>query len=248
MANTISPERWKGLLHPFGHGYQGYLPIEAAGSLLSHRAASRPGDDIVIWSLLSGKKVFYNAKDFWRGQEGSTLYTGFLMSSAARLKVRGLRWAPSSPFAQLSSPSDISGEVHRYRAFESTFTKLGTIMKNGFMAEWLLCEIDGLGKSLTNFRRRTPRLNHGDGTNLKRIKVEYLRSYRRGALLQPVHDPINDTSGGPAPYRGDIRGTLLAVCASNDHGKNGWRWKGVYEWDMAEPLPRFSQAKEILLV
>ena len=37
MVNTINPEEWKGLLHPFGHGNQGYLPVESAGSLLSHR-------------------------------------------------------------------------------------------------------------------------------------------------------------------------------------------------------------------
>ncbi|KAA6411601.1 MAG: hypothetical protein FRX48_04881 [Lasallia pustulata] len=237
-------------IFPIRHGY---LPIEAAGSLLSHRAASRPGDDIVIWSLLLREKIFYNAKDFWRGREGSFLYTGFLMSSVSRLKVRGLRWAPSSPITQLSSPDPVSGEAHHYRAFDGIFTSLGTITKKGFLADWLLCDIDGLRKPSLRSKKRPALSQYASSeekaeTNLYRIKAKYLRKHRWGALLQPVYCPASDAGGGPAPYRGDIRGTLLAVCASNDHGKSGWKWMGVYEWDISEPLPEFSRAKEILLV
>ena len=43
----------------------GYLTIETSGSLLSHRPASRPGDDIVIWSLLiSERTIYYSAEAF----------------------------------------------------------------------------------------------------------------------------------------------------------------------------------------
>jgi hypothetical protein len=77
----------------------GQVDLEVAGSWLSHRPASRKGDDIVIWSLLPGPgaKALQNAVDFWRQQR--SVNTGFLLSSAERLKQRGLTWAPRTPYA-----------------------------------------------------------------------------------------------------------------------------------------------------
>ena len=43
---------------------KGFVSIEEAGSLLSWRQASRPGDDIVIWSLLVGDEKFNDARAF----------------------------------------------------------------------------------------------------------------------------------------------------------------------------------------
>jgi len=48
----------------------------------------------------------------------------------------------------------------------------------------------------------------------------------------------------PVGYR-HPDGTLLVVVGSND--QVGWEWKGVYEWDDADPLPEFK-AKDVLLV
>lgn len=59
----------------------GFLTISTAASLLSHREASRPGDDIVIWSLLLGDTAYHNAKAFWKSRQGHTLDTSFLVSS-----------------------------------------------------------------------------------------------------------------------------------------------------------------------
>lgn len=54
----------------------GYLTVETGGSLLSHRAASREGDDFVIWSLLmSEKTIFYNAVAFWKSMQGLAFQT-----------------------------------------------------------------------------------------------------------------------------------------------------------------------------
>ena len=69
--------------------------LEAAGNQLSHRYASRPGDDVVIWSLLSGATTFNSAEALWKsrisGREGA-IKTGCLMSSAPRLgNVKYLR-------------------------------------------------------------------------------------------------------------------------------------------------------------
>lgn len=83
------------------HNGTGFVDIETSSSYLSHRAASRPGDDVVIWSLLLSDKIYHDAETFWRSSKGHYLASNFLVSSAPGLKCRGLRWAPSSPVAQL---------------------------------------------------------------------------------------------------------------------------------------------------
>lgn len=106
----------------------GYLSIEISGHLLNHRPASRPGDDIIIWSLLmSEKSIFQDAESFWSAMQGpilqiseingrivnigATIHTGYLISSAPRLKIKGLRWAPISPTFRFSQrvPNGLSG-------------------------------------------------------------------------------------------------------------------------------------------
>ena len=50
--------------------HAGYLTIQTSGSLLSHRPASRPGDDIVIWSLLINEKTIVDsAEAFWKSMQ-----------------------------------------------------------------------------------------------------------------------------------------------------------------------------------
>lgn len=81
--------------------YDRPLDIHAAGSLLSYRPARRPQDELIIWSLLLKEidEPYYNVVDFWRSREGTCLTTGFSISSATRLKKKGLSWAPRSPYA-----------------------------------------------------------------------------------------------------------------------------------------------------
>ena len=86
----------------------GHLNLETSSSLLSYRPASRSGDDVVIWSLLMHENiVYYDAKTFWKAMQasifqcseetgeivhyGAGIQTGYLVSSAPRLKIRGLR-------------------------------------------------------------------------------------------------------------------------------------------------------------
>ena len=79
----------------------GFADIETGSSYLSHRATSRRGDEVVIWSLLLDDKVYHDAETFCRSTEGQFLDTSFFVSTAPLLKCSGLRWAPSSPVAQL---------------------------------------------------------------------------------------------------------------------------------------------------
>lgn len=45
-----------------GWAISGIVDPFEAGSLLSHRHASREGDDVIIWSLLCTQSVFYTAQ------------------------------------------------------------------------------------------------------------------------------------------------------------------------------------------
>ena len=63
----------------------GFISLGEASILLSHRHATRDGEDIVIWSLLANKTAIKNVAELWKSQIGTKVQTGFLMSSAPRL-------------------------------------------------------------------------------------------------------------------------------------------------------------------
>lgn len=226
----------------------GFLSVEAAGTLLNHRAASRPGDDIVIWSLLLGDKVYEDAKTFWRSREGHYLPTAFLVSSAPRLvEQKGLTWAPASPTAQLTwgRPNNPQRRLLPYDGVESV---LGTIKKDGFLASWLGYEFTGscVGARLSTYLKIQFGSEHPSYYgNLQTIRRRYLRGFYWGVLLRPES---RTRPGDLATYRGDAVRTLVIVCATNHLSLWPWEkddvvrwiWRGVYEWDRAEPLPEFS--------
>lgn len=133
----------------------GYLPIETSGSLLSHRPASRPGDDVVIWSLLMSKNtIFHDAESFWKAMQGpilqlstetgrivsygASIRTGYLISSAPRLKTRGLGWAPTSPIFRFSSQSVTDG----FNGFDGGESGSGWVTPDGLVADWFFWRFD----------------------------------------------------------------------------------------------------------
>lgn len=69
---------------------EGFLTIDRAFNLFTQRVSSHPKDDIVIWSLRLNNKVFNTAKEFWRNKKHDRLATSFLLSTAPRLRIRGL--------------------------------------------------------------------------------------------------------------------------------------------------------------
>ena len=232
----------------------GYLSIETSASLLSHRAFTKPGDDIIIWSLLLADKVFSDPEDFWRSRREGLVSIGFLLSSAPRLKARGLTWAPSSPTAGLLADSS-SPTSSRFLVFDAGDSDYGRITADGLRATWLLYHFPGTGagakansiiKSLASADS-----NETCDWNLECIRRKFLKGYRWGALLRPIK---SNTYDRPLAYRGDASKTLAAVCATNDgvntwdktkKNKIFWIWRGVYEWDPREPLPRFRTHEEV---
>ena len=231
----------------------GFLMTGVAGSHLSHREASRPGDDIVIWSLLLGDTVYNNAKDFWKSRR--SINTSYLISTAPRLKEWGLGWAPSSPIAQLVQMRS-NGQQTRLLSFDGLDSEVGLVVKDGFLARWYMYDFIGpcIGaRRLSSFF--DVEMQPDDKScpaNLREIRHRFLKGYLWGALLRPV----SQTKSNPVQYRGDTAKTLVVVCASNKRigciwekdDRIHWRWRGVYEWDMAEPLPKFVLTDEVLLV
>ena len=229
----------------------GFLTIPNAANLLSHRESSRPGDDILIWSLLLSDSAYHNAKALWKSKQGHTLDSSFLVSSAPRLKERGLRWAPSSPAAPLVEMRS-NGRQTRLLSFGVGRGEPGVISKDGFKATWLTYEFIGprIGaKTLSSFFDLAE--DNSCRVNLKEIRHRFMRGYLIGTLLRPASGIDK-----PASDQGDINRTLVVVCATNRIFKYPfekdtrfhWRWRGVYEWDMAEPLPKFVWTKDVLLI
>ena len=272
----------------------GYLPVATSGSLLSHRAASREGDDFVIWSLLMTENtIFNNAEAFWKSMQGlafqnsaktgeifssaASIPIGYLVSSAPRLKTRGLGWAPASPSLHNSTKT----EQYGLDGFDGGPSESGHITTEGLVADWRLCRIDGTGFwSMVNSTaaRLWKQSESQYPRNLARIRSRYLQGYRWGAILLPVEERWVSKlkgQGGGSPWWEEgsrSRRTVLVVCGTNEpkgsvvekytynssiptKGKwdqndeaVGWEWRGVYMWDDAEPLPLCRKVWKLLIV
>jgi len=197
---------------------RGFISLGEASVLLSHRHATRDGDDVVIWSLLANETAIKNVAELWKSQVGFEVNTGFLMSNSPRLEgYSGLGWAPSCP--SLQSPPRTDSKI--YLAYDGVNSQMGLITSEGFQAKWL---IHKFLMSSTDCDMRFPR-------NVK-IARQSLQNYRWGALLRPGQ---RNPPSVPAPYQGKAKEPLLAICGSNDG--RCWEWKGVYEWDSSDPLP-----------
>lgn len=256
-APHLQPVRFGREIKTVGNAFvSGFMTIETGSSLLSHREASRPGDDIVIWSLLLDDKVYNKAEEFWRSKVGQSIFTSFLMSSAPRLKMKGFRWAPSSPTAQLLADQS-NGSKHRLLAYDGNDSSSGLITKDGYRASWLMYDFTG-GASGSDFVSSKMKIEMEPvepecQVNLNQIRQKYLRWYLWGALLQPI---ASQTFNDPVVHRSDAGRTLVAVVATNRRwtwpGEKDkrlfWKWRGVYEWDMSEPLPGFATIENIYII
>ena len=107
---------------------QRFLMVENSGMYLSHRPASRPGDDIVIWSLLLNEKVYETAIDFWRSRQDQIIHTSFLVFSTTRLNIWRLGWGPVSP--RIFSDSSAASEP-RSMGMDQVSSEVGLITAEG---------------------------------------------------------------------------------------------------------------------
>jgi len=229
-------------------------PFDAA-SLLSHRHASRPGDNIVIWSLICSRSFFDDASSLWINAilpEDRPIPTGFLISSLPRIQKEGLSWAPSRPDLPLV---EVREKTKQFPAFGSVQSRLARAIWSdcrsrvlGIRAVWLKSLIkrprlrDRFSlppRSKISFQAKPKSTND----TIQEISSKILVNYNWGALLRPVFnrgatdfgDLFEDIDGYiPFDYEGDSEGPLLVIVGSNDgpiHSKYRGNNKGVEAHD-----------------
>ncbi|KAL9043919.1 MAG: hypothetical protein Q9214_002908 [Letrouitia sp. 1 TL-2023] len=234
-----------------------FLKIEDAGAYLSYRPASRIGDDVIIWSLLTGIGNYDVAEELWLSphtqavlSEYRYVSTGFLISSAPRSKKQGLSWLPTTPYFK-SSERPMEDVHNSLRAFSAGDSMFGEYSDKGLKAYWLVYEFDTL--DLTPLERTA----QDTGGELKKIIQQYLKGHRWGALLQARLNVSSYTANADnvAKYKGQIDGTALAVvgsCNSTRPSKlpmeeGGWTWKGTYVWCNEVKLPDFQEVLDFFI-
>ena len=123
---------------------KGFVSIEDAATLLSRRHASRPGDEIIIWGLLMGDRVFETPNSLWR-REGQEMVpgvrTGYLISNIPRLADAGLSWAPARPNLSLLREDGQEGVDICY-PYDGGSSQLGFIHDEGLRSDWWEYKID----------------------------------------------------------------------------------------------------------
>ena len=256
------------------------MGLELAGFTLSYRFASRKGDDLVIWSLLIGldndsttqlpfEGLEQNSEEacsrFWKTFVNRHIATGFLVSSAPRLTIPGLTWAPRTASCL---PFDDSWLVHSY--FDGMKTSLARITGQGIVGDWMMYEFDVeevQTSTLTAFTTGVLR-------RLKDICKENFRDCSTGALIHPVTDESRNSRAAlfePLPeavariqrldyqeyqgleyqgYQGRHGGTLLAILSMKAHDHQiglGWTWKGIWHWSASTDFPPFKLVQNVLI-
>jgi hypothetical protein len=211
-----------------------FLNVDKAGSLLSYRQASRPGDEIVIWSLICGSEVCDNAETFWtQPVYGWGLSSQYLISSAPRLQnCPGFSWAPARPNI-MPPESDLSEDYIPPLEMESEHVALSStsLKGEGLVGDWFVSIFDTNRPPLSDGGTLYPR-------QVLPIVARYTPGYKWMALLQAA-SMVMAKPKRPIPYLWRSCNRIVAVVGSNDHAR--WEWKGAYAWNLEiEDLPAFE--------
>ncbi|OAP61481.1 hypothetical protein AYL99_03684 [Fonsecaea erecta] len=238
---------------------EGYIPVEEALQLLGRRHASRPGDSVVILSLLIDDKPVYTAEAFWKSRIGRSLNTGVLFSSQPRLRSKGFQWAPSQPELPLADVSDMfsaHSQEHLFDGFRTLPAQITPDGLDGRFATFEIPEIEqeppGAENALTALMKRLPWPGHQRRltSSQPRILRDHfaLGKYRHSMLLLPVHYNSSRSAVFHA-YRGRANGVLFGVVGSNDEDRRTWQWLGTFEWQSNDPpLPKVRKEQERILI
>jgi hypothetical protein len=199
--------------------------LEEAAVLLSNRVASRPGDEIVIWSLLCGNDVFDDTASFWGSLIGKSIFTSFWLSSAPRLQnVPGFSWAPLRPdleraplLPDLEKPSTTTQnnyrDVERFLPF-STLTDHGEITSDGLKADWAMCLFEKMARDIIIVENEMV----STSPQLSLISRRYIGNQKYGALLRcsRTDATMDGNKHLIVPYQGEAAGQLVGIVASGD--------------------------------
>jgi len=231
--------------------------VMTASAMLSHRHATRPGDDVVIWNLMCATRAEHISSDpslFWKSKVGFFLNTGYLMSSAPRLKgVKGFSWAPCTPNVRSTNPllpnaypSDGSG------------SETGRITAKGLEAVWLIHHVEARddkkysGRTHDHLDEISIQGQSDAGLNKCWQEVQKLRnSYPRVCLLVAKSQSIGRYFAAEDSQK-DF--SLVAVAFSDSKTpkigntyEDEWTWEGAYEWPSRIPLPKMEWENILLM-
>jgi len=232
------------------------LKVMDASAMLSYRYATRPGDDVVIWSLICSIRASHissNPEVFWKSKIGFFINTGYLMSTAPRLQgVEGFSWAPrtpnvrsTDPLLPVSYPSDGSG------------SEVGKIVRNGLEAIWLCHQVeDGDSEKFSGSRNNdfSMVIQHGHRAHrLNRcwLEVQRLQSlHARVCLLVAKSQSFGRYYTAEESQKDYI---LVAVAFSNekvskdsDTYEDTWTWSGAHQWPSIIPMPQMEWERILL--
>ncbi|RGP70248.1 ca2+ transporting sarcoplasmic endoplasmic reticulum [Fusarium sporotrichioides] len=237
------------------------VELEKAGVMLSRRFASRPGDDIIIWGLLCDDQVVVKKPDmFWRNRLNCSVKSGFLMSTCQRVKgVRGLSWAPSSPFAdplamRISSASSTPSDIRIYAPYDGSGTDGVKPMEvsvrdcnTALHLRGYWCVYVVLASDLS----QTPRIPNSCWDTAGKLLQS--KEYKRVILIRPVFAPPYQLTDRQSSFTGSQHtiheeDAPVAVCATKDDQETfdphrlatelietnelwgeEWEWKGVFK-------------------
>ncbi|KAF8851041.1 hypothetical protein BDZ45DRAFT_679425 [Acephala macrosclerotiorum] len=216
--------------------------IGEAGNLLSHRHATRDGDEIVIWSLLSGIYVYQSAEELWKSKIKSRIATAYLMSTAPRLEgISGFTWAPKTPYIRRLPSGPETGIPGLYSSYEGADSRLGLITPKGLVADWLVYYLRPEDARLYQEFSKTVAIVTNDGKRINSIipgiritnycwqtAFKLSEQHEHVALIQPCSFNYAMPSYQAVKDRDESTGEVFAICTSKDEEK--WVWNGVRVW------------------
>ncbi|KAK8090373.1 Ankyrin repeat-containing protein [Apiospora hydei] len=208
--------------------------LDAAGIALVYRHATRKGDELVIWSLLTNTPPHATAVGFWRSMKGRKIHTGFLVSSIKRLRgIPGFSWAPETPYMRWPERTDPSDWEHSLKTMwqpriapsDGSGSRLAEITERGLRGEWLVYRV----RPEIDYERAYNVRCAERGNPCLRV-ASCLTSWAPHVALidAAVEDGAEHYRGRPLGGGTDTERDGFAVVWSED-GET-WRWYGVFPW------------------
>ncbi|KAF2236791.1 hypothetical protein EV356DRAFT_512549 [Viridothelium virens] len=228
------------------------LSYEESGFLLGRRVASRPGDELIIWGLISQDAATQSGADTVRGVK--RVRTGFLVSRLPRVNAKGLHWAPAAAHMRYDfSASDIDRRIsewteetegaffatpplssphteHDFSGSDGEGSDWGEQTEAGLQATWLVHHIDKRRVRLAKDKHEPTFENFYAPVEVADAHL-HLRFFRGGAQVPAIDEyehlallhPKRENADDP--YDGIESQDWcrpLVLCGSAD--RNVWRW------------------------
>ncbi|KAL9097526.1 MAG: hypothetical protein Q9165_000422 [Trypethelium subeluteriae] len=250
--------------HLLDNRMEGRYSVVNAGAILSHRYATRDGDDVVIWSLMCARRnsdVTSDASVFWKSKEGYFLNTGYLVSSVPRLTgTKGFNWAPCSPNVR-SQGLVLQNEVSDNFFSDGNGSEVGVVTAKGLEAIWLVYQIkagddekysqstDGWLSGVPDQEQGIQSRGHVLNACWKRVQ-ELQQMHPRVCLLMPKSQSTGRHFGSEQSKKQDpMVVTAFSTSRTIKVGKtyeDEWTWAGVCEWPSQVALPEMEWEKILL--